>query len=464
MKKERFESLDALRGLAILGMVLSGSIAFGDLLPPWMFHAQVPPPNHKFDPSVPGITWVDLVFPFFLFSMGAAIPLALNRRIQQGASFLQISWHIIRRFILLAWLAYFFQHSKPILFSQVLPEWFRWAGGFIGFGLLAVIYMEFKSVKNKMVQGAIQVTGLLASFAWVYWLPYQDETPFRLSRVDIIILVLANVSLFGSFIWWATRKYPLLRLWVLVPLMGILLSKDYVGTWQHWLLNASPLKELYNFLFLKYLFLIIPGTWVGEAMLAKEDKEGTTSSSKLWIPALISLILVILNLWGLFTRHTSWNMLLSILLCFGLLYWIRQAGKVGSMFRLCIHAGTGLLIAGLSFESFEGGIKKDSSTFSYYLVTGGLAFFTLLFLFAIEKWNRKNIAFAMLVQTGQNPLVAYTAGALVVLPLLALTGLKPYWDGMNSNVLIGLLKGMVFTGLVLCITLFFTRRKWFWKS
>lgn len=32
----------------------------------WMFHAQTPPPTYAFNPDVPGITWVDLVFPFFL--------------------------------------------------------------------------------------------------------------------------------------------------------------------------------------------------------------------------------------------------------------------------------------------------------------------------------------------------------------------------------------------------------------
>ncbi|HEX4875511.1 MAG TPA: DUF5009 domain-containing protein, partial [Chitinophagaceae bacterium] len=66
--QNRNESLDALRGFAILTMILSGAIAYGNVLPAWMFHAQVPPPAHKFDPSIPGITWVDLVFPFFLFS------------------------------------------------------------------------------------------------------------------------------------------------------------------------------------------------------------------------------------------------------------------------------------------------------------------------------------------------------------------------------------------------------------
>jgi uncharacterized membrane protein YeiB len=55
--QQRNQSLDALRGFAILTMILSGSIAFGDVLPAWMYHAQVPPPLHKFNEAVVGITW-----------------------------------------------------------------------------------------------------------------------------------------------------------------------------------------------------------------------------------------------------------------------------------------------------------------------------------------------------------------------------------------------------------------------
>jgi hypothetical protein len=58
--EKRADALDALRGLAILGMILSGSIPFNDMLPGWMYHAQVPPPHHVFNPDLPGISWVDL--------------------------------------------------------------------------------------------------------------------------------------------------------------------------------------------------------------------------------------------------------------------------------------------------------------------------------------------------------------------------------------------------------------------
>lgn len=61
---KRAYALDALRGYAILTMVLSATIA-GSILPAWMYHAQTPPPDHVFDPNIAGLTWVDLVFPFF---------------------------------------------------------------------------------------------------------------------------------------------------------------------------------------------------------------------------------------------------------------------------------------------------------------------------------------------------------------------------------------------------------------
>ena len=76
--KGRAYAIDLLRGLAIVGMVLSGNFGWNPALPAWLFHAQVPPPDFTFDPSLPGITWVDLVFPFFLFSMGAAFPFSLG--------------------------------------------------------------------------------------------------------------------------------------------------------------------------------------------------------------------------------------------------------------------------------------------------------------------------------------------------------------------------------------------------
>jgi hypothetical protein len=61
-------------------------------------------------------------------------------------------------------------------------------------------------------------------------------------------------------------------------------------------------------------------------------------------------------------------------------------------------------------------------------------------------------------------MVAYVAGNLIVLPLLSITQLKPYWTAMQQNIVMGCLKGIVFTAVVSLITIFFVKKKWFWKT
>ena len=47
----------------------------GYMLPVWKGHIQPPPPNHVLRPDGIGISKANLVFPFFLFYKGAAIPI-----------------------------------------------------------------------------------------------------------------------------------------------------------------------------------------------------------------------------------------------------------------------------------------------------------------------------------------------------------------------------------------------------
>lgn len=112
-KMKRAYSLDAFRGYAILTMILSGTIASG-VLPAWMYHAQVGPrSNFSFDPSIYGITWVDLVFPFFLFAMGAAFPFSIGSKYEKGTPAIHLIWSSIKRGIKLAFFAIFIQHVYP---------------------------------------------------------------------------------------------------------------------------------------------------------------------------------------------------------------------------------------------------------------------------------------------------------------------------------------------------------------
>jgi predicted acyltransferase len=82
----RRDTLDVFRGLTVAGMVLVNN--------PGTWRAVYAPLRHA---DWHGWTPTDLIFPFFLFIVGVAIPLALGRRLADGESRADIIWKIVRR-------------------------------------------------------------------------------------------------------------------------------------------------------------------------------------------------------------------------------------------------------------------------------------------------------------------------------------------------------------------------------
>lgn len=471
--QQRNESLDALRGFAILTMVLSGAIAYGNVLPAWMFHAQVPPPLHKFDPSVPGITWVDLVFPFFLFSMGAAIPLSLKKQVEAKKGFLWVLWIAFKRFLLLAFFALFTQHMKAWVIAEQ-PMAVDHLLSMLAFALLFLQFYSGKNEKFKYVFLLIKIVVFSVAVILLWKLPFWSGKGFDFYKSDIIILVLANMALFGTIIYYVTVNRPMLRIGILPFLMAVFLAaKEPSASWAKELFEFSAISGwkfdwLYKFYFLKYLFIIIPGTFAGEMLLSNlkqniNKTNGQTHTNTENILALVSAVLIVLNLYGLFTRTLFLNVIATASLCIMAFYLVRHVANT-NLYKQLLHAGTYLLLLGLFFESYEGGIKKDPSTYSYYFVTSGLAFFSLISFSVMSKRRFFSPITNYLSMNGKNPMVAYVAGNLLLLPLLQLTQIKQYWDAMNQNFFMGLMKGVLFTAVVSLITIFFVKRKWFWKT
>jgi len=88
------------------------------------------------------------------------------------------------------------------------------------------------------------------------------EWRLQLDRNDIIIVVLANMAVFGSAIWMATRNHWLPRLGVLGILMAIRLSNlpEPLPGWVHdiWAWRWWPISWLYKLYYIQYLFIVIP--------------------------------------------------------------------------------------------------------------------------------------------------------------------------------------------------------------
>ncbi|KQW44859.1 MULTISPECIES: DUF5009 domain-containing protein [unclassified Roseateles] len=416
----RDPALDALRGLAVLGMVLSGSVGFGGALPAWMYHAQLPPPTHRFIPTLAGLTWVDLVFPMFLFALGAAVPVALR---DQPLGLAARSG--LRRFALLLFFALFTQQFKT---AHVSP-WLSLAAFF----LLGLLVVRRVSPRVKVFAWA----AIAATWGWVGVDP---------SRHDIILVVLAAMAGVGTLLWAATRGgREAWRWWALLAVVAVMLAPPEAWTRAFiW----TPADWAWRFAFLKYLLIVVPGMAMGDALA-----RGEAANRDRLLGALAALV-VLTNLALLQAREPALNALLTApLLAWGAMRAAREGGFAARAWPMA----AGLVLLALLLEPLQGGIRKDPSTFSYQVLTAGLSALLLVALQTVRGWG---LAAAL----GRNPMLAYVAGSLCILPLLQLTGLLPLWNALNGSAALALLKGVLFTGAVAALTLAANRLGWMWRA
>ena len=460
-------SLDALRGYAILTMVLSATIVYG-ILPGWMYHAQVPPPDHAFNPNLPGLTWVDMVFPSFLFAMGAALPFSVGKRLRKGASKLKLALNALWRGVKLTFFAILIQHFYPYmtggdLHSQLLA--------IFCFALLFPMYMRLPWEMPQWVRTAVQLGAMVigATVMLCMSYPIDYDLNLHLHTSNIIILILANVSVFATLLFIFTFHSRTLRLAVLAILFGIILAADEdAGSWAAWLMHATPADWLYEPAYLKYLFIVIPGSFAGEILLAHTEKMQSvpdgTPRTKAWAIAAITLAIVVVNLVCLYCRLLTLNLALNVALLIAGYAVIRRGEGYCALWRELFTAGALMLLLGLAFEPFEGGIKKDPVTFGYLFTTGGMSFMTLILLSVVCDYFKCHRSTAFLVMSGQNPMVAYVACDLLIYPILGLCGLMQHLGLFATSPWLGFLQGVLLTSLAVVVTMFFTRIKWVWRT
>lgn len=496
--KERASAVDLLRGLAIVGMVLSGYISRNPDLPAWLFHAQLPPPSFAFDPSVPGITWVDLVFPFFLFSMGAAFPFSIGRRLDRGVPPLQVAGTILRRGLLLAFFAIVLGNTNLWTLHEALQR--PVAASLLTLAVWGAFFAMFVRLRNRSGRFNALLNGCgIAALLLLLVLYRALGVDVSLHRSDIIILILANVVVAGSFLWWLTRRRPGLRMGLVALVVALKLAAAVPGSWTESVWTATFAPWLYHTEFLQYLCIVLPGSVAGELVarwLARKDaatpSDGLLSvqpPTQLSVPAdgpalpsepgrsdagplrfrlagVFVFLLLAVNLWGLYVRALTANLLLT-LLAGGAAAWLLRRPRTALQRLLAELFATGFfwLLLGLVFEPLEGGIRKDPATVSYFFVTAGMASHVLLLatLFFESLHGRAGL----LVRCGENPMVAYTAAGYVVVPLLFIEeqwGCSMPWIWGAGGCGAGIARGVVITLLAMLLTSAFTRRRLFWRT
>lgn len=455
----RIYSLDALRGIAIIAMCFSGVIGGTRGLPSWMFHAQVGPPTFRYVPENPGYTWVDLVFPAFLFSMGCAMPFALGRRLEKGKGVFPSIMGALLRMFLLVFFAIYVQNLQPYV-MQNPPDNATWLLALIGFvalfpvfallpkdwstrtqlivrslGFLGAILLMAISVINRTAGESLGILEMAQYFVQNAGTVFSE----MIRKSDIIIIVLSNMAFFAATIWILTRGNLLHRIGCMVFVYALWRTDGIAGTWTDPWLSSSvqlfgtkiDLGWFYQFGYLKYLLVVVPGTIVGDCLYnwvktknaetQKGNAQPAACRKRLIVVSLFCFALVVgcmtflhardlvlLQLGGVKFNYLNTTPYLCALLMVGIYSVLpsKQTSEGALLHQLLGWAGFWLFL-GLVFEPLKGGIKKDPSDVTYYFVSSGLSIYLLVFFYVWVDVLKVKPVFNLLVLNGQNPLLSY---------------------------------------------------------
>ena len=148
----RLTSLDVFRGLTIAAMVLVNNAGDWNNVYWPLEHA----PWHGWTPT-------DLVFPFFVFIVGIAIPLAFQRRVDQGGSQHDLYVKIIRRSLLIFFISLIVLHGFPYSLEKFrnirIPGVLQRIA--ICYFFASIIFLKFR------IRGQAIITGMILLGYWL---------------------------------------------------------------------------------------------------------------------------------------------------------------------------------------------------------------------------------------------------------------------------------------------------------
>ncbi len=213
----RVESVDILRGLTIFLMIFANTGYVGK--PWWMEH---------YPPALNGMTWVDMIFPAFLFIAGVAVPLAGERFLSRQGSAWRLGLHIATRGAsLLAIGVLFVNKSNPelmgwsaagwwlLVMTGIWLAWHRWNSEsrairilshmLRGLGILLLLFFLWRYQGKGGVWIRPSWWGILGLIGWAYMI---TATCYLVLRRTPELLYMVGVVMAG---WMATAGLGYLR-------------------------------------------------------------------------------------------------------------------------------------------------------------------------------------------------------------------------------------------------------------
>ncbi len=358
----RVLSLDVFRGLVIVVMTFVNYLSPVKEIPAWAKH---------WPENLEGYTFVDVVFPAFLFIVGMAIPFALQRRLDRGDSVAALVGKILFRSAALVFLGVLSVNAHEYAPESVLPKavWvFLTMTCAVAVWITAPPDASERRRKAHLVARVVGIVGLVAMLAvfrghddegHVIWL--QHSYWGMLGMIGYAYLV-------ASLVWLWLRNNS-------VAIMGVtaLLVAWFMGD-KHGVLSwiGPSVRELWNvgFVFGTNAATVLMGVLAGNYL---KDKSLTPNDRARWM------------------------------------LWL----------------GVGSYVAGTLIRPLHG-INKSAHTDAYALVTGGIS----CVLFALVYWamdvKRWFTNLPLLAAFGQNALLAYILPDIVN-NAFGICGVSIYW-------------------------------------
>jgi len=394
--KERLASLDAFRGFDILTMVFVNYIAGMKAIPFILRHASA---------EMDAFTLTDVVFPGFLFIVGASIPLALAKRRAEGRAGIALVGHVLARALALLFL-----------------------------GVLLVNEGRFSAAATGIGKDLWYFLATLAVFALWAIVPKGAATAKKRLRLGLkiaaVALLIALVVVFrgqgedGRVTWLQTSWWGILGMIGWTYLAGCLL---YLASRGNRIVLAGAVG-------------LMTALYIG-------SRHGALD--------FLGLAGGFLNIGSLFGSHAA-------IVTAGML-----AGTVflpgtdtlapRSRVRFLAVLGAALLLAGYVLRPLHG-FSKIGGTESYCLATAGICCLVfLLFYIALDIYKGKKAA-AFILPAGRNPLLAYLLPGLIgnaagllggILGIDMARFLWPFWE---AGGVAGILNAAVMTVVILLLT------------
>ena len=227
LTEERILSIDALRGITILVMIFVNELAGVRNIPPWMKHMSR---------DADAMSFVDVVFPAFLFIVGMSIPFGINRRLAKGDNLFQVQQHILFRTLGLLTLGFFLVNTEGGYNEKAMGISINlWA---LLFFAAAILIWKVYRTSNKVVVYCLRAIGfiILITLAVIY--KDEDGEPITPRWWGILGLI-------GWAYLYSCIFYQLLRgnKYLLTVVIAICVTFYAIGTlaffkestWLHWI-------------------------------------------------------------------------------------------------------------------------------------------------------------------------------------------------------------------------------------